>query len=189
MFQLCALVITREVVRSLLRRDLPNVMIAAVFLAAGLGTMVLYRLRAQNRDRALLWFGMFATLYGLRLSAETDAVPVAVNVPEQFWRYLISAITYTICLPVMLLLWEIFPSWRVVLRWLLWAMAVFAAAGLVSDLVEQRPRSLNVMNSVIVLLALAAFLVALFWQRGRTRDVQTLRIGLLAFSLTVAINN
>ena len=52
-----------------------------------------------------------------------------------------------------------------------------------------RPRSLNKLNSVIVLLAFAAFLVAVFRQKDRTTDIRTLRLGLLLFTFTVVVAN
>ena len=186
---LALLIITREAVGTMLRHDLPIVAVASIFVSAGLGTVVLYRLRQRRRDRALLWFGMFAILYGLRLLAATDAVPDAFDAPEHFWGYWDSIITYVIPLPIMLLLWEIFPSWRVTLRWLLWAMAVFAVTGMVCDAVQGRPSTLSDINNVIVLVALAAFLVALFRQHGRSADLLAMRVGLLAFCSALAIQN
>jgi sigma-B regulation protein RsbU (phosphoserine phosphatase) len=182
-------VITREAVRGLLRHDLPDVLLAGVFIAAGLATIVLYRLKQRSRDLALLWFGLFAILYGVRLLSATDAMHIAFDRLEPFWIYFGAAITYTILLPLTLLLREIFPQWRVVLRWLLWVLAVFAVAGIVSDAVQRVPFSLTKINNVIVLLGLTAFLIAVFRHRGRTDDTRTLRVGLLIFSFTLLVNN
>jgi 7TM diverse intracellular signalling len=180
-------VITSEELGALLRHDLPTVAVATIFVSAGLGTVVLYRLRQRSRDRALLWFGMFSILYGLRLLAATDVVPDAFDAPEHFWRYWDSVITYVIALPIMLLLWEIFPSWRVTLRWLLWAMAAFAVTGIACDAIQGKPRALSDINNVIVLAALTAFLVALFRQHGKSADLLAMRVGLLAFCSAVVV--
>ena len=176
-------------VGTLLRHDLPDVAFSGVFLATGLATLILYRLRERGRDRAWLWFSLFAILFGVRLLSNTGALRIAVPVPSHFWQYLDAEITYVIELPVMLLLWEIFPNWRVVLRWLLWAMAVFGAVGIASDIMQREPFTLHRINSVVVLILLAAVFVALFRQHGRTRDVQTLRAGMLIASASIVINN
>lgn len=162
-------------------------MLAGIFLAAGLAALILYRLR--TRDRAMLWFGIFAIPYAIRLLAMTEIWRFAFPLPERLWAYLGSAITYCIGIPIILLLSEIFPAWRAVLHWLLWIAALFAAAGMLSDLVMQHPRTLFTANNVIVLLALAAFLVALFQQRSGIPEVKTLRVGVLAFCFTILINN
>ena len=109
----------------MLDRSLLDVMVAGVFVAIGVGATVLYRLRSRHRDQALLWFGVFSILYGVRILARAEAFRDAFTFPEIFWWYLASAITYVIALPIMLMLWEIFPTWRTTLRFLLWSMAIF----------------------------------------------------------------
>ena len=74
MILLMPAVATREAVQALLRHDIPDVMLAGVFLACGLAALVLYRLRQRNRERAWLWFSLFAILYGVRLLIATEAM-------------------------------------------------------------------------------------------------------------------
>ena len=182
--------VTRETVSLMLRRTLPNTMVAAVIVTIGLTTIALYWLaRRTRRDRALLSFGVFAVLYGVRALADTEPVSLAVGLPEIFWRYLIAVITYAISLPILFLLIDIFPGWRKVLRGAAWFMGAFALLGLASDLLTRRPFSLTRANSALTLLALIAFLVALFRESRRSADVSALRAGLLIFSATIVFEN
>src|ERR1022692_2084203 len=66
--------------RSALALGLPYLIAASICLAAGLTAVGLSLLR--SRDRLLIWIGIFATLYGLRLFWENDLVRIAFNMPS-----------------------------------------------------------------------------------------------------------
>ena len=78
--------ITPDYLVARLQHDLPGVMVAAVLLAAGLGAMVLYRMRERNRDRALLWFGIFGLLYSVRLLLSTWSIQLALGSRGEYLR-------------------------------------------------------------------------------------------------------
>ncbi len=179
-----------EQVRSSLRRDIPGVVLGILLLAVGLGAVALFRLRARGKDPALLWFGIFAGLYGLRLLLTTDVMPfLAAPIPRRFWAYLAAAVTYAILLPGFLFAREIFPAWSRVLRWLVRRMVVFSVAGIVLDLFLRRPGSLFAVNGVIVLSAFLALLAALFRTRVYPAELRMLRAAILILSATVLFEN
>src|SRR5260370_41773660 len=89
--------------RSALVWWLPYLVVAAICLAAGLGALVLSLLR--SRDRLLLWVGVFAPLYSLRLFWENDLIRIAFSVPSLLWP--IALVTYLIPIPLMLFFREL----------------------------------------------------------------------------------
>src|SRR3981189_1149991 len=102
---------------------LPYLAIAAICLAAGLGALALSLLR--SRDRLLLWVGVFATLYSLRLFCENDLVRDAFGVPSLRWP--IALVTYLIPIPFMLFFRELLGrGWKSSIQIWLWIQVVYA---------------------------------------------------------------
>jgi hypothetical protein len=133
-----------EHVRTFLRQDVVTVVLGILLTSLGLTSGALYRLRVRSKDPALLWFGLFAGLYGVRLLTSSGVLRfITAPVPPLFWFYLVAAITYLIPLPGICFIYEIFPSWRPVLRWLLCIQAAFVASGLAWDQLRHRPGSLS----------------------------------------------
>jgi hypothetical protein len=107
-------------VRTAIRGDVVAVVLGIVLLALGPLAALIYRLRSQSKDLALLYFGIFGALYGLRLLIQTSIVPfLADPFPRAFWTYLAAALTYTIAIPGFLAFYEIVPKFRKWLRWFL----------------------------------------------------------------------
>ena len=78
-----AAALPEEYVRNVLRRDAAGIALGVLFVAIGLLGMALFRLRARGKDPALLWFGVFALLFGVRMLALADTVRFATGWPEQ----------------------------------------------------------------------------------------------------------
>src|SRR4051812_49327087 len=104
-------------VHSALALWLPYVVAAAICLAAGLGALALSLLR--SRDRLLLWVGVFATAYSLRLFCENDLIRNAFGVPSL--REPIALMTYLIPIPFVLFFRELLGrGWKSSIQtWLL----------------------------------------------------------------------
>src|SRR5262249_41651498 len=147
-----------------------------------------YQLRVKGRDPAALWFGLFSSLYGARVLAWTQTVPLMIHASPTFWSYLPAVITYIIPLPGAAFIYELFPSLRP-MRWLIGVQAAFAIIGIVTDQVTGKPESFGVVNSLMTLAYLIAFVVSLFRTRESAARAKTLRIGLLAFCFTVLLAN
>lgn len=178
-----------EQVRASLRRDIPGVVLGILLLAAGLGAVALFRLRARGKDPAVLWFGIFAGLYGLRLLVVTGVVPfLAAPMPRRYWDYVESAITYIILLPGLLFAREILPSWRRKFRWPLRLVAALIVCGVSLDQILHRPGSLFYVNNVVVLSLLIALLAALF-RRPQSAELRGLRAAILILSATTLFEN
>ncbi len=182
-------VLPEDHVRAALRRDATHIALGVLFIAIGLAAASVFKLRTRNRDKIVLWFGVFALLFGVRLLALADTVRFATGVPDHFWFYFAAGISYVIPVPALLFLREIFVSWRPVLGWLFRFQLLFAGTALVCDQVLGRPESLRSLNSALMLVAFLALIVALFRRSGSDSSVRALRVGALTFSLTVILRN
>jgi phosphoserine phosphatase RsbU/P len=176
-------------VRTALLHDGPGFALGTLLTAIGILAITLFRVRKKGTDRGLLWFGLFTSLYGLRLIFSADLFRFALEpIPPLFWIYLAAAITYLILLLIALFLRELFPAWRRVLRWVTWGLAFFAITGIVADQILHQPTSLYLVNNLIVITGVVGLLWALY--RDKTgSQLQPLRVGSLIFFVTVLFTN
>lgn len=180
--------LTREEMRSALRDDATPVILGILILAVA-AIAAVYLLRARDKDRAVIWFSLFAALYGTRLLASSQIVPFAMGVPRQAAAFVVSVITYLIAIPANLLLGELFPPWRGVLRWVLVFQLCFAAAGIALDIAEQTPGALHAANNVIVLIGTVALGALLVIKRSSLPEARILQIGIGAQLFATVLGN
>src|SRR5262249_19679161 len=88
--------------RSELRGDLVNIVIGSILFALGFGALALSAFRQTIKDRSILYFGIFCSLYGLRLLVNSGLIHTSVNASSIIWNYLDAFITYLIPLPSLL---------------------------------------------------------------------------------------
>ena len=94
-----------------LRAELPYLLLAAIVLVAGAAMATFSALRIK--DRALLYFGVFAGLYGARLLVINRIFLKAFDIPPPLSEWCEAAITYTITIPGALFFrMLISPEWR-----------------------------------------------------------------------------
>lgn len=160
-------------------------------LLIGIAAVALFASGVSRRSdvRALRYFGLFTSLYGLRLFIQSF-VPFALGARIDLVAFAESLITYVITVPAWLLaLHLIGPGWRESLRWQVLAFSIFAPIGILSDLVSGVPDSLGSVNNILVITGginvLANLLLAL--RKGST-DLFVVLAGSVAF-LLFALNN
>jgi sigma-B regulation protein RsbU (phosphoserine phosphatase) len=176
-------------VRQALLQSAVGVVIAILLIATGIGCLFLFRLR-RTKDLALLWIGIFLILYGVRDGDFLRIVSfLAQPVPVVFWVYLEATITHLIPVPFLLFLWEIFPTWRKVLRPVIWAQVPIVGFGIASDFILHRPYSFNRAHSGFTVILFVTFVIAVFTLSKSTLSTRSLRIGLIIFSVTVVAEN
>jgi sigma-B regulation protein RsbU (phosphoserine phosphatase) len=83
--------------------DLLGAMLGTLFLALGLAAGVAAAFRSARRDRALLWFGVFTALYGLRLIVRSNSVQTELPLSADAWETIVASLTYIILVPGALL--------------------------------------------------------------------------------------
>ena len=182
--------VTRADVGRMLRSDALELALGVLLIGVGILAGALYARPIGRREPSLPWFGLFAFLYGLRSLARTDAFPLLFDVPAAFWLYLASAITYAVPLPAVLFLRAALPRWRGALGWIAGFLTAFVVCGVAADVIAGRPEAARVPNNLIALTFMVVVLAMLFrpgWPRSR--DLRTLRIGLLSWAAMAVADN
>jgi phosphoserine phosphatase RsbU/P len=115
---------------ALLREDSAAILLGAVFVFVGLSACCIAALRRRAESRLLVWFGLFISMYGLRMLAGAASL---LNVfPNSPWPdRLVIWVYYLLVIPA-LLFWIELSSGpvRKAFRWLLWASIGIATLGL-----------------------------------------------------------
>jgi sigma-B regulation protein RsbU (phosphoserine phosphatase) len=161
-------------------RDAPNLFLGAAFITVGLVAIAFSTLRSR-RDPLLIYFGIFACLYGLRLWVESNLLGLIVPSSAFYVRFRV-AINYLVPIPFVLYFHVagfLLNRAAVVAGYLLaatdgiLAVATFAAGPL---------PAYGWINSGLVIAALV-FLIAQFINHPQRRDEEfrVVRFGLLAF--------
>ena len=175
--------------RVTLRADAAEMVLGVLLMLTGLLTGALVVV-LRRRAVLLLWVGAFSLLYGMRLLSRTEAFPLYFDFSARFWDYAESAMTYVVPIPIVLFARAAMPSWRRFWTIGVSGLTAFAVYGIASDAILRRPGSADAANSLISI----GFFVGVFgwtFRRGLTpsRDLRTLRVGVLAISLTAVADN
>lgn len=126
--------------RNLLRGDIVGFVVSLIVLFVGLAALMVQLLRLKSKNRSLLWFGLFAALYGLRSIARHTITQALFDAPTAFWNYLDSIVTNVIITPALLFFEDVYGrGWKSSLRWLLWIQAAWGAAAIVVDFAAAKP--------------------------------------------------
>mgnify|MGYP000412659779 CR=1 FL=1 len=154
--------------------ELIGAMLGTLFLTLGVAAAAAATLRAERRDRALLWFGVATAIYGLRLIVRSEAVHAAVPLSPVWWRTAEHFLTYVILVPGALLVESALPIRRRDLLRLMWrANLVAAVAAIALDVRIGRSGAAMPLNQAVVVanIAVALALIAIDARTRRlTRD-------------------
>lgn len=177
--------VTSDQLRSALAFWLPYMAIASICLAAGLTALVLSLLR--SRDRLLLWIGVMATLYALRLFWENDLVRISLGALPL--RTPIAIVTYIIPIPYLLFFRELMGvGWKSSIRIWFWVQVIFAPLAILGELIVHASDTLSLVNNVLVVGGTALVLVPVLIRRG-TSVPSPVRYSVFAFLLLALATN
>ena len=177
-----------EITTAPLRADIGHAAVGAVLMIIGLACIAISGLRVRGNASALLWFGVFALLYGLRMLI-SSGLPILLGVSVLATAYATAVITYIIPIPG----WQMARAllgdgWKSSLRWQVVAFAVLAPIGIVSDVVQRRPESMSAANNVLVVIGGINLLLNLILAvRAGLRELWVLLAG-STFFLLYALN-
>ena len=122
--------VSEEQLRSSLREDLPLLILGSIIAGIGLAAVVVQLSRWQSGERVLLWFGLFAGPYGLRLLANTIPFQMAFGEPQRFWPFVGRLVDFATMVPALLLFEDFYgKGWRSSVRWSIGVYVVFATIG------------------------------------------------------------
>ena len=114
--------------------------LGSIIAAIGVAAVVVYLARRQSGERVLLWFGLFAGPYGLRLLTNTIPFQMAFGEPQRFWPFVSRLVEFATIVPALLLFEDFYgKGWRSSVRWLIWAYVIFATIAFGSIVVTGPP--------------------------------------------------
>jgi phosphoserine phosphatase RsbU/P len=183
--------------RSELRWEFANMAAAITILAIAFVAIALFFFGRRTRDRTLIYFGLFCSLYAVRLLALRQPFRSLFDVPRTFWDYVDWVITCTIIVPFGLFFYQIVAEdLRKPFRWLLTAQAVFAVFGILAVALGVSLAKLGVANNIVVLATVVStglFLIATRLRPGQrkrfTHEMRVFIIGFVIWLLFVVHSN
>ncbi len=168
--------------------DAGSLALGSIILVAGLFALSVYFIRWKPKAGLILWFGMIALLYGVRLLASNPEIQLLIGLSEEAWRYSVSFINYAILIPFVLFLIEIYgKGWRSSLRVLFWIQILYAVVAILVDILLQIPESLPDPVYLFFIGLTAALLLGRFhdYQPPLLEESRAIKIGLSLFILSV----
>jgi len=183
--------------RSELRWEFLTLAAAIALAAAAVAAFTLFFFRRKSRDLTLVYFGLFASLYAVRMLSARPSFRALFDQRPLFWNYVDWVITSTIVLPGALFLYQVVSEQvRKFLRWLLVLQTAFATGGILAAALGVRLEKLFFANNVLVLSTFAALLVFLAASRRRTglftglsHEIRILLAGFLVWLLFIVHAN
>jgi len=162
-----------------------------IIFIVGIAALILFLFFLKLRDRALLYFALFAFLYGLRILADTYWIRYLYE-NIQFLQYLTAFITYMIPIPLTLFFKQLINwGWKSSLLWLLIFQIIYAWSAVLTDLLVGVPfTAMDPFNSIMVLLGI--FLVVANLLKSRLRksfEFKVLTVLFIIWPIPVIIEN
>lgn len=173
--------------------DLAGAMLGMLFLTLGLASGAAAASRTVRHDRTLLWFGLFTSLYGLRLIARNALVHAVSSISEGAWHASADVITYVILIVAALLASAALAEGpRRVMRYVWIIDLAGALVAIAWDIAAGRSGAAMPLNRVLVIgnIAVAVLSVALDTRRRRwTRDGRIVLAGASVFAAIAVVQN
>ena len=132
-------------------KELAEALLGTIFVAVGLSAFALSAVRVRARDQSLLWFGVFAAVYGLRLMSHSSLIRALMAPSSAFWDWWITFLTYLILVPLALLA-EAFlgPGRKGAIRLNVYAAAAGVVICMAIDIATGRPDAAMPLNKALV---------------------------------------
>jgi sigma-B regulation protein RsbU (phosphoserine phosphatase) len=182
------LILTQQEALRTLQAGAGAIVLGSIILVAGLFALSVYFIRPKPRAGLLLWFGMIALLYGVRLLLSTPAIGLLIEQPEEYWRYSVSFINYAILIPFVLFMMELYgKGWKSSFRVLLWIQILYAFAAILTDILNHTPDSLPDPVYLFFLGVAVIQLLGRFhgYRPPLMEETREIKIGLFVFILSV----
>jgi sigma-B regulation protein RsbU (phosphoserine phosphatase) len=175
----------REVIGAF-HRDIPYLFLGAAFVAVGLLSAAFSALRRKH-DPLLVYFAIFAVLYGLRLWIQSRVVSISVPA-SMFYPRFRQGINYIVPIPAILFFDAagLLGKWGKIAGYVLLAFScalALATFGLGPSTVYDR------INSMVVILAMLALVLQNAPTAAASSDFSIVRRGLLVFAALVLWDN
>ncbi len=178
--------ITAEQVLQAFRTDAPRLFLGAAFVSVGLLAGAFAAVR-RKFDPLLVYFCLFAVLYGLRLWLQSDLFRMSAN-GWAFYPRLTFGIDYVIPVPAVLFL-NATGLLTSAGRWAGNLLIVVGTLLTIATFVAGPRHWFGLVNNVTVIVALTVLAVQFMRRAGGDRDFVVLRRGLLVFAGAALADN
>jgi sigma-B regulation protein RsbU (phosphoserine phosphatase) len=166
--------------------DLVRMLFGILIAASGVVACLLFLARIKRKEYSLLYFGLAASLYGVRLFINGSS-----GYMQGRWDRMSVLITLIVGIPFALFIAETGVSrWKRFVWWSMGGVSVLAAFGIARVLLHLDLKIVDRVNSIVVLVLVSVMLVLLFVPfKAANRDTGILRLGFLVFLLFAIYNN
>jgi sigma-B regulation protein RsbU (phosphoserine phosphatase) len=177
---------TRDQVVRAFERDAPFLFLGAVIVAVGLMAAAFSAIRRKH-DRILIYFALFAILYGLRMWIQTDLLGLTVQ-GWSFFRTVSSAINFVIPVPAFLFFSAAgLPHRRA--QNATYALGIVLGLLAIATLAFGPHHIFDLAENVLVIAAVTAMVLQPRRDRSASPDFVVIRRGLLIYGAFVFWEN
>jgi phosphoserine phosphatase RsbU/P len=178
--------ITPHQVLATFRYDAPYLFLGSAFIAVGLISGAFSAVR-RKADTLLIYFALFATVYGLRLWIQAEIVKLMFDDSVFYLRFR-EGINYIVPVPAMLFLNATGGLTRLG-KSAGYLLVVVGSILAVATFAFGPAPWFHTANNVAVILALTALILQVVIRSRVDRDIAVIRRGLLVFAATALVDN
>jgi sigma-B regulation protein RsbU (phosphoserine phosphatase) len=166
--------------------DLARMLFGVLIVAAGVVSCLFFAGMRKQREYSLLYFGLGAILYGVRLFINGSS-----NYMQGRWDWITEVISLVIPIPLLLFFTATMARrWRKLALWSIGIFSVIGAVGMVELFVVHSERATQKAIHLIAVVVIPVLMVLLFvGGRSATREQKILRAGFFVFLLFIVHTN
>jgi phosphoserine phosphatase RsbU/P len=157
-----------------------------LIVAAGAVSCLVFAGRRKQREYSLLYFGLGAILYGVRLFINGSS-----NYMQERWDWITEVISLVIPIPLLLFFTATMARrWRKLALWSIAVFSVIGAVGMAELFLVHSERATQRAIHLIAIVVIPVLMVLLFiGGRSATREQKILRAGFFVFLLFIVHTN
>jgi sigma-B regulation protein RsbU (phosphoserine phosphatase) len=174
--------------RSLLRTEFAMIVLAVVICVFALSALGGHFLRPASGDRLLLWFGLFAGLFGVRLMGKSEAFQALSGAPPGLWEYLAASLNYLIVIPALLFGQALYgKGWKSLFQVFTWLMAAYGSFAVALGILLGDPFAAPDPGTILLIALPSLFILDYIagYRPPVISEGRVLMIGIAVFMLSV----
>jgi phosphoserine phosphatase RsbU/P len=173
-----------------LGRDLVTAAIGVIACTVAIISLAVFAFRKTNRDRTLLWFGIFAIFYGIRMLLGVDVVRAGFHVSKDVGTVVTLVITYCIQLPALMFALNLIDAIGTRIAKVMFVIAgVLAVVGCASILLRIGLDTMPLINNFLVVFFFLPTYMWSYWRSNVTVDLRFMRVAFSLFLASVVYDN